>query len=128
MNNVSLMGRLTRDPEPRYTPEQTSVCRYTLAVANRSEAHPTDFINITAWGKGADFARKYFKKGQMVGVQGRIQTGSYTGTDGVKRYTFEVVAERQFFAGNKEQPGGQPQEAPQEAEFEVMADDEGLPF
>lgn len=128
MNNVSLMGRLTRDPELRYTPEQTSVCRYTLAVANRSEAHPADFINITAWGKGADFARKYFRKGQMVGVQGRIQTGSYTGTDGVKRYTFEVVAERQFFAGSKEQTQEARQEAPKDAEFEVMADDEGLPF
>ena len=104
MNNVSLIGRLTKDPELRYTAgdQPTSVCRYTLAV-DRRDGKTADFINIVAFGKSADFANKYFTKGQKVGVTGRIQTGSYTDRNGIKRASFDIIAENQDFAGNKNQ-------------------------
>ena len=103
MNKVILMGRLTRDPDMRG--EGTGlVARYTLAVDrrfSRNEENNTDFINIVVFGKGAEFAEKYLKKGTKVLVTGRIQTGSYTNKDGQKVYTTDVVAEDQEFAESK---------------------------
>ena len=100
MNKVILMGRLTRDPDMRG--EGTGlVARYSLAVDrrfSRNEENNTDFINIVVFGKGAEFAEKYLKKGTKVLVTGRIQTGSYTNKDGQKVYTTDVVAEDQEFA------------------------------
>jgi single-strand DNA-binding protein len=103
MNKVILMGRLTRDPDMRG--EGTGlVARYSLAVDrrfSRNEENNTDFINIVVFGKGAEFAEKYLKKGTKVLVTGRIQTGSYTNKDGQKVYTTDVVAEDQEFAESK---------------------------
>lgn len=106
MNKVILMGRLTRDPEVRYSAGEnsTAVARYTLAVDRRfrrdGEA-TADFINCVAFGRSAEFAEKYFHQGIRIVISGRIQTGSYTNRDGVKVYTTDVVVEEQEFAESK---------------------------
>ena len=106
MNKVILMGRLTRDPEVRYTSGEQSlaIARYTLAVDRRfrKDGEATaDFIPCVAFVKSAEFTEKYFKQGMRVTVSGRIQTGSYTNKDGQKVYTTEVVIEEQEFAESK---------------------------
>lgn len=112
MNKVILMGRLTRDPEVRYSQADSSmaIARYSLAVDRRGRQQDgdqnTDFINIVAFGKAGEFAEKYLHKGTKVLVTGRIQTGSYTNKDGVKVYTTDVVAEDQEFAESKNAQGG----------------------
>lgn len=102
MNKTFLMGRLCKDPETR--DGETKVARYSLAVDrkySKGEEKQTDFINIVCFGKSAEFAEKYLKKGMKVVITGRIQTGSYTNKDGVKVYTFDIVAEDQEFAESK---------------------------
>ena len=106
MNKVILMGRLTRDPEVRYSAGENSlaIARYTLAVDRRFKRDgeaTADFISCVVFGKQAEFAEKYFRQGIRIVVSGRIQTGSYTNRDGVKVYTTEVVVEEQEFAENK---------------------------
>ena len=106
MNKVILMGRLTRDPDVRYSQGESATCvaRYSLAVDrrfSRNEENSTDFINIVAFGKAGEFAEKYLHKGTKVLVTGRIQTGSYTNKEGQKVYTTDVVAEDQEFAESK---------------------------
>lgn len=106
MNKVILVGRLTRDPEVRYTQgeNQTAIARYTLAVDRRfkRDGEPTaDFINCVVFGKSAEFAEKYFRQGLRVAISGRITTGSYTNKDGIKVYTSEVTVEDQEFAESK---------------------------
>lgn len=111
MNKVILMGRLTRDPEVRYSQgdNPTAVAKYSLAVDrrfSRNEENSTDFINIVAFGKAGEFAEKYLHKGTKVLVTGRIQTGSYTNKEGQKVYTTDVVAEDQEFAESKNAASG----------------------
>ena len=106
MNKVVLMGRLTRDPDVRYSQGETplAIARYTLAVDRRFKRNgeqDADFINCVAFGRTAEFAEKYLKQGTKMVVSGRIQTGSYTNRDGVKVYTTEVVIEEQDFAESK---------------------------
>ena len=106
MNKVILMGRLTRDPEVRYSQGErpVAVARYTLAVNRtfkRAGEADADFINCVTFGRSAEFAEKYFRQGIRIVVSGRIQTGSYTNRDGVKVYTTEVVVEDQEFAESK---------------------------
>ena len=106
MNKAILIGRLTRDPEVRYSQGQnaTAVARFTMAVDRRwkREGDPSaDFIPCVVFGKSAEFVEKYFRKGMRVSVSGRIQTGSYTNKDGQKVYTTEVVVEEQEFAESK---------------------------
>ncbi len=98
MNKVVLMGRLTRDPEVRYSQGENplAIARFTLAVDRRFRRdgeQSADFINCVVFGRSAEFAEKYFRQGMRVSVSGRIQTGSYTNRDGVKVYTTEVVVE-----------------------------------
>ena len=106
MNKVILMGRLTRDPEVRYSAGENAlaIARFTLAVDRRfrrdGEA-TADFINCVAFGRSAEFAEKYFRQGLKIAVTGRIQTGSYTNREGQKVYTTEVVVEEQEFAESK---------------------------
>ncbi len=106
MNKVILMGRLTRDPEVRYSAGENAlaIARYTLAVDRRfrrdGEAS-ADFISCVSFGRTAEFAEKYFRQGLKIAVTGRIQTGSYTNRDGQKVYTTEVVVEEQEFAESK---------------------------
>ncbi len=109
MNKVLLMGRLTRDPEVRYSAGDNSqaFARYTLAVDRRgrrdagSDQQTADFISCVVFGKGAEFAEKYLHKGTKIVVSGRIQTGSYVNRDGQKVYTTDVVVEDQEFAESK---------------------------
>lgn len=106
MNKVILMGRLTRDPEVRYSQgdKPTAIARFTLAVNRRTrrEGDPdADFINCVAFGRNGEFAEKYLRQGTKIAVTGRIQTGSYTNRDGQKVFTTEVVIEEQEFAESK---------------------------
>jgi single-strand DNA-binding protein len=106
MNKVILMGRLTRDPEVRYTTGENNlaIARYTLAVDRRFKRDgeaTADFITCVAFGKSAEFAERYFRQGIKIAVSGRIQTGSYTNKEGQKVYTTEVVVEDQEFAESK---------------------------
>lgn len=112
MNKVILMGRLTRDPEVRYSQgdNPTAIARYTLAVDRRFNRNgddaSADFIGCVAFGRSAEFAEKYLRKGTKIAITGRIQTGSYTNKDGVKVYTTDVVVEDQEFAESKNSAGG----------------------
>ena len=109
MNKVILMGRLTRDPEVRYSQgdQPLAIANYTLAVDRRftrrndPDGQTADFINCVVFGKGGEFAEKYLKKGTKVAVTGRIQTRNYTNKEGVKVYVTEVVVEEQEFAESK---------------------------
>ena len=107
MNKVILMGRLTRDPEVRYSQGENSmaIARYTIAVDRRvrrdGDQQTADFINCVAFGRSGEFAEKYFHKGIKIAVTGRIQTGSYTNKDGQKVYTTDVIVEEQEFAESK---------------------------
>ena len=110
MNKAIIMGRLTRDPEIRYTDNESHLCiaRFTLAVdrrRNRDGEQSADFISCVAFGKAAEHAEKYYHKGIKIAVTGRIQTGSYTNKDDVKVYTTEVVVEEQEFAESKSASG-----------------------
>ena len=106
MNKVILMGRLTRDPEVRYTQtSNTLVASFSLAVNRRfvrqGEERQADFFNIVAWGKLGEFCSKYFKKGQQVGIIGRLQTRTWDDEQGQKHYVTEIVAEEAYFADSK---------------------------
>ena len=144
MNTVILMGRLTRDPEVRYTSGERSmaVARYTLAVDRRGrnnsgDQQTADFINIVAFDKAGEFAERYFSQGMRVLVSGRIQTGNYTNREGQKVYTTEIVANSQEFADSKGAGSGSGSgssatpSAPMGDGFMNIPDgveDEGLPF
>ena len=113
MNKVILMGRLTRDPEVRYSQgeSQTAVARYSLAVDRRfkRDGEPTaDFFNCVAFGRNAEFAERYLRQGTKLVVCGRLQTGSYTNRDGVKVNTVDIVVEEQDFAESKVAGGAAP--------------------
>ena len=117
MNKVIEIGRLTKDPEIRYSQGANTTCiaRYTLAVDRKfkQEGQPTaDFINCIAFGKLGEFAEKYLHKGVKIAVVGRIQTGSYKNKDGNTVYTTDVVVEEQEFCESKSQSNSQPQSTP----------------
>lgn len=103
MNNVTLIGRLTREPD--IVPGETPVARYTLAVDRRTakQEQKADFISIVAFGKRAEFAEKYLHKGMKIAISGRIQTGSYENREGVKIYTTDVVVNEQEFCEAKKE-------------------------
>lgn len=141
MNKVILMGRLTRDPEVRYSQgeQATAVARYTLAVdrRGRNQENSADFIQCVAFGKAAEFAERYLHKGTKIVLTGRIQTGSYTNKNGQRVYTTDIVAEDQEFAESKNAESGnaggyntQPAPAPQSGNdgFMPAGDDSELPF
>ena len=140
MNKVILMGRLTRDPEVRYTQtNNTLVASFSLAVnrrfARQGEERQADFINIVAWSKTGEFCSKYFKKGQQVSIVGRIQTRTWDDDQGVKHYVTEVVAEEAYFADSKRdgEASGSFEDTfgeavTQSAEFQVTSSDDDLPF
>ena len=110
MNKVILIGRLTRDPEVRYSAGEnaTAIARYTLAVDRKYKQEGqqnADFIQCIAFGRSAEFAEKYFRKGMKIAITGRIQTGNYTNKEGQKVYTTDVVIEEQEFAESKNASG-----------------------
>ena len=129
MNNVVLIGRLTKDPEVKYIPQsETAVANFTLAVDRPMAKEKTaDFIRIVAFGKTAELCEKYLAKGRQVGIQGRIQTGSYENKNGDKVYTTDVIAERVEFLGKKDEEKDQEQSNIPEG-FATLDDDEEFPF
>jgi single-strand DNA-binding protein len=104
LNKVILMGRLTRDPELKYTPANVAVCSFTIAVDRRfvkqGEQRQADFINIVTWRTTAEFVAKYFTKGQMINVCGSLQTRTWDDANGVKHYATEVIADEINFCGD----------------------------
>ncbi|NLW21766.1 MAG: single-stranded DNA-binding protein [Tissierellia bacterium] len=144
MNNVVLIGRLTRDPELRYIPNTgTPVATFSLAVDKplsrekkqelEAKGQPTaDFINIVVWGKQAENCASYLAKGRLTAVQGRIQSRSYDGRDGTRRYVTEVVAERVQFLewgnDNSSDFGSPVTDFPEIDGFEPIDDDDNIPF
>ena len=144
MNKVVLVGRLTRDPEVRYSQgnNATAVARYTVAVDRRfkRDGEPTaDFIPCVVFGRSAEFAEKYFRQGIKIAITGRIQTGSYTNKDGMKVYTTDVVVDEVYFTGSKAEmsgsaPSNSAPSANNDAEFNIddgfmpMPADDDLPF
>ena len=141
MNKVILMGRLTRDPDIRYSAGEnsTAVARYTLAVDRRFRRdgeQTADFISCVAFGRSAEFAEKYFHQGIRIVVSGRIQTGSYTNKDGATVYTTDVVADRVEFLewgdrNDRPSQGRPARQEPAEADipegFQAIQDDD-IPF
>jgi single-strand DNA-binding protein len=105
LNKVILLGRLTRDPELRSTPQGVSTCSFSIAVdrnfVRQGEERKADFINCVAWRQTAEFISKYFKKGSMVALEGSIQTRSWDDQDGKKRYATDVVVSQVYFAESK---------------------------
>lgn len=141
LNRVILMGRLTKDPELRHTQSDIPVASFTLAVdrgyKRDNDAVNADFINIVAWRGTAEFVSKWFSKGQLVAVSGRLQTRSYTDANGNNRTVTEVVADEAFFAESKQKKaegtyntGGNEfaENEPTQGEFETVGDDEPLPW
>ena len=138
LNSVCLMGRLVVDPELKSTQSGVSVCNFRIAVDRtytpKGQEKQTDFINIITWRSTAEFVSRYFRKGQLVAVQGSIQTGQYTDRDGNKRTTFDVVADNVFFAEKKAESGETKQGAGYDhspdiqGDFEEIIGDESLPF
>lgn len=142
MNCITLMGRLTANPELRVATTGKEVCRFRIAVERSGPNRTADFIPIICFGSSANFVEKYFSKGSMIAVQGKLQTGSYTDKDGKKINSFEVVADEVSFCGDKRAAG---QTAPKEqsepkdegtgyystaapSDFDEIVDDEDLPF
>lgn len=109
-NRVILMGRLTRDPELRTTQSGISMCHISVAVdrqfAKQGEERQADFFDVTLWRQSAEFVCKYFSKGQMIHIEGRLQNNNYTDNDGVKHYSQAVIADSVSFCGDKKQSGG----------------------
>ncbi len=130
MNKVILSGRLTREPEIRYSSGENGVmiARYTIAVDRKydRERQSADFISCVAFGRAAEFAEKYFHQGTKINVAGRIQTGSYTNRDGVRVYTTDVIVEEQEFAESKSASNSYKAENSQTAAGGYPADSDGF--
>lgn len=130
LNKIFIMGLLTRDPELRRTQNGTAVTSFTLAVdrdfKNADGTKDTDFIDVVAWRTTAEFVSKYFSKGRMAVVEGRLQLRDWTDKDGNKRKTGEVVADRMYFGDSKQE--GKKQLAPADDFCEIEDDGDPLPF
>ena len=131
MNKVILMGRLTRDPEVRYSAGENAlaIARYTLAVDRRfrrdGEA-TADFISCVVFGRGAEFAEKYFRKGMKIEITGRLQTGSYTNQEGTKIYTTDVIAEQVGFGESKSASNNDSESLNNSNGFSASGNDDGF--
>ena len=133
LNKIILMGRLTRDPELRHTGNGTAVASFPLAVdrdfKSQSGERETDFIDIVAWRSTAEFVSKYFSRGRMAVVEGRLQVRDWTDKDGAKRRTAEVVADNVYFGDSKRTASDSDTAAPSGEFAEVPEDEKGeLPF
>ena len=137
LNKVILMGRLVRDPELNQTTNGISVCRFTVAVNRpyqKDKEQQTDFINVTAWRGTAEFVSKYFSKGSMIIVEGKLQNNDYTDKDGVKHYSMVVQADNVNFGGSKSDSNtsaettGAPIQIGDLSEFEEILSDGDVPF
>lgn len=131
LNRIIVMGRMTRDPELRRTNSGTAVASFTVAVdrdfKSQSGEKETDFIDVVAWRNTAEFASKYFSKGRMAVVEGRLQIRDWTDKDGNKRRSAEIVADSVYFGDSKRDGGDTVQSEPQSG-FSEVEDDGDLPF
>ena len=131
LNRIIVMGRITRDPELRRTNSGTAVASFTVAVGrdfkSQSGEKETDFIDVVAWRNTAEFVSKYFSKGRMAVVEGRLQLRDWTDKDGNKRRTAEIVADSVYFGDSKRDAGDTVQSEPQGG-FSEIAEDGDLPF
>ena len=131
MNNVTLIGRLTKDPELKYTPgNNTAVCQFNIAVDRRfkSDNQPSaDFIPVVAWKQTAEFVSKYFNKGSRIAIIGQLQTRSWDDTEGKKHYVMEVIANNVVFCESKEASNNN-NYASTEAGYYDGSDDDDCPF
>ena len=127
MNNVSLVGRLTKDPELKTTQSGLSVCRFTVAVDRPYSKDQADFINCIAWRKKAEFITSYFSKGQRIALTGSIQTGSYTDKDGKTVYTTDINVNNVEFCESKKQSDSSGNNL-NNVETDDMPFDDDLPF
>ena len=133
LNRIIVMGRMTRDPELRRTGSGTAVVSFSLAVdrdfKSQSGEKETDFIDVVAWRNTAEFVSKYFSKGRMAVVEGRLQLRDWTDKDGNKRRTAEIVADSVYFGDSKRDGGDNPDYAPASSSgFAEIEDDGNLPF
>ena len=131
LNHISLMGRLTADPQLRYTGSGLPVASFTLACDRDFGDKATDFINVVAWRQTGEFASKYFSKGQLAAVDGRLQLREWSDQDGAKRRTAEVVADHLYFAERRrgDDDSARPAGAPMNVAFEEIEEADGdLPF
>ena len=136
MNKILLIGRLTKDPELRYTQSGTAVASFTLAVnrnfTNQNGEREADFINCIAWQKAAEFVSQYFKKGQQMALEGRLQVRTYDDNNGQRRWVTEVIVEQVEFAGSKQSgqngQSGRGDDLSYDMGYEVSFDDEEIPF
>ena len=133
MNTVALMGRLTYEPELRKTPSGVSVIRFQVACdrsRSKDGERQADFIDCVAWRQTAEFISRYFHKGSMIAIEGTLQTSNYTDKNGNQRKQVEVLANNVSFCGPKPQeaPSAAPAPTANEADFEVIDDDDDLPF
>lgn len=133
MNKIILIGRLTKDPELRYTPNGAAVCTFTLAVDRpfSGDKKEADFINIVVWNKAGENAAKYLAKGRQAAIEGRLQIRTYDGDDGKKRWVSEVVADRvEFLGGNSSGGNGSTKKADDLEDFgyEMQFDESEVPF
>lgn len=125
LNSVIMMGRLTADPELRHTTSNIPVCSFTIAVersfARAGTERQTDFFDVVAWNKQAEFVSRYFKKGQLVAVQGRMETRSYEDKNGIKRKAYEIIVDNVHFAESKRDSQNNAQTAPRYDETSQIA-------
>ncbi len=132
MNKVVLIGRLTKDPELKYTPgDGTAICRITVAVARAFKKDETDFINCVAFGKTGETIAQYFTKGRQIALAGNIRTGSYQAQDGTKMYTTNVIIENFEFVGNNNvnnQSWSEQDNSEESFEGMTPVDDGDMPF
>ena len=135
MNKVQLIGRLTKDPDLRYTKNNIAVASYTIAInTGYGEKQQTDYINISTWGKSGEFVSKYFKKGQATGIVGRLNSNNYEDKNGNKRYSLEVITEDIEFIGDKKEEKIQQEEVlvpnnyKSEYQNNIILNDDMLPF
>lgn len=150
-NRVILMGRLTKDPELRTTQSGISMCRFSVAVDrqySKGEEKQADFFDVTVWRQTAEFVSKYFTKGRMIHIEGRLQNNNYTDNNGVKHYATAIIADNVSFCGDKSGASGTPDYKPSQAampqssaaqqpqpvelgdlgDFEEILDDGEVPF
>lgn len=140
LNHITAMGRLTRDPELRYTQNQVSVASFTIACdrdySGQGQEKQTDFIDCVAWRSTGEFVKKYFSKGRMIVVSGRLQSRKWTDNNGNKRVSWEIVADSCYFGDSKKDDSGSSyseQQAynnmQQQSQFQELDEDDGdLPF
>lgn len=127
MNKIILMGRLTKKPELKTTNSNKSVCNFSVAVNRKANNKETDFFNCQAWEKTGEFVEKYFDKGSMISIVGRVQNRSWEDKDGKKNYITEIIVEEVYFCGSKKDSNNSSKEFSND-EMKEIEDNDELPF